>query len=99
MLSFYNAKRARYFLNNLQIYLNDVLFDTITTIPKNWELYSYYVYPIVGTYTILFKGQDDINDRNIALSNIQFFYLHQESHTRLYLIYLKLLIFTERLNP
>ena len=39
------------------------------------KLYSNYVYPIVGTNTILFKGQDDINDKYIAFSNIQFYYI------------------------
>ena len=65
------------FFNNLQIYLNDVLLDTITTVPTNWELYSTYAYPIVGINTIIFKGQDDINDKDIALTNIQFYYIQQ----------------------
>ena len=68
-LSFYYAVRSSYLLNNLQIYLNGTLIDTITT-PTNWGIYSNYVYPIVGTNTILFKGQDDINDKDIALTNI-----------------------------
>ena len=67
--------RTSYLLNNLQIYLNDVLIDTITTTPTNWELYSNYVYPLVGTNKITFQGQDDTNDKNIALSNIQLYYI------------------------
>ena len=55
--------RSSYILNNSQIYLNDVLIDTITPTPTNRELYSNFVYPTIGTNTTLFKGQDDINDK------------------------------------
>ena len=65
--------RISYLLKNLQIYLNGPLIDTITTTPTNWELYSNFVYPIVGTNTISFNGHNDSNDKDIDLTNIQFY--------------------------
>ena len=71
----YYAVRSSYFINNLQI-------DTMTTTPTNWKLYSYFVYPILGTKPNLFNGQDDSNNRDIALTNIQFHYIpNPECHT------------------
>ena len=64
--------RITYFLNNLQIYFNDVFIDTITT---KCELYSTYVHSIVVTNTILFKEQDDTNDKNIAFIIIQCYHI------------------------
>ena len=53
--------RSSNLLNNSQIYSNGTLIDTITTTPTIWELYSDFVYPTIGTNTILFEGQDDSN--------------------------------------
>ena len=58
--------RSSFFLNNIKIYSNGTLINKITTIPTNWELYSNYVYRSIGTNKILFKGQDDINVKDIA---------------------------------
>ena len=36
---------------------------------------NYNVYPNIGTNKSLFKGKDDINDKDIALTNIQCYYI------------------------
>ena len=70
ILSFYYAKSSSYFPNNLQIYFNGTLIDTIVTLPKNWEFYRNFVYSILGTNTITFQGQDDSNYKDISSCNI-----------------------------
>ena len=89
--------RSSFFLNNLQIYLNGKLIDTITTTPTNWGFYSNFVYPTLETNTILSKGQT-IQIIMILLYVIFNFvmYLHPEFPTLQQIIHLKLVIFTER---
>ena len=39
ILSFYYSLRTGYVLSNMEIYINDVLVDTITQNPTNWSMY------------------------------------------------------------
>jgi len=55
ILSFYYAPRLTSTFNNIQIYINGVLFDTLTTTPSGWVNYSKTVYNlIIGTNSISF---------------------------------------------
>ena len=72
-LTFYYSSRPSFSLNNVQIYLNGVLIDTLTTASTGWNLYnSILLYPVIGINTILFQGQDPV-DKDTAISNIQFY--------------------------
>ena len=74
-LSFNYAGRPGYTFNNMKIYLNGVLFDTVTTTPTNWSLYSKTnLSPILGTNTLLLLGTATQNEGDIALTNIKVFY-------------------------
>ena len=54
------------------MYLNGKLIDTITTTPTNWKINSNLVYLNIGANTISLI--DNSNNKDIALSNIQFYY-------------------------
>ena len=59
ILSFYYSLRIGYTLSNMQIIINGVLFDTITTTPTNWSRYINTVPSSnlnIGVNTILFLG-------------------------------------------
>ena len=74
ILTFYYCSRDGYPFNNLQIYLNGVLTDTILSSAAGWNLYtSVFLYPTLGSNTIIFQGQDPVNDSAIALTKIQFY--------------------------
>jgi hypothetical protein len=60
-ISFNYATRPGYVLNNMKIYLNGTLFDTVTTTPTNWSLYSNSTLsPILGTNTLLLQGTTNL---------------------------------------
>ena len=90
-LSFY-AKKPVFSLTIYKYILMALLTDTETTIPTNWELYSSFLYPTIGTNTILFNEQDELDDGDIALCNIQFYYIPPPSGP-LTLTYKSFLIF------
>ena len=72
-LSFYYGKRGGgYNLNLLQIYVNDVLIDTlVTTTSSTWLSYNKnFFITTLGTNIIRFQGQDSANDSAIAFTNI-----------------------------
>ena len=71
-LTFYYCQRTGYPLNNLQIYLNSVLIDTITTTPTTgtWGLYSSYITTILGVNTLTFQCQD-ADTFQIAITGVQ----------------------------
>ena len=74
-LSFNYAGRPGYPFNNLKIYLNGTLFDTVTTTPINWSTYSNTnLSPILGINTLLLLGTATGNEGDIALTNIKVFY-------------------------
>ena len=74
-LSFNYAARGGYTFNNLKIYLNGTLFDTVTVTPTNWSTYSNTnLSPILGTNTLLLLGTARQNEGDIALTNIKVFY-------------------------
>ena len=74
-ISFNYAARGGYTFNNLKIYLNGTLFDTVTTTPTNWSTYSNTnLSPILGTNTLLLLGTATQNEGDIALTNIKVFY-------------------------
>ena len=55
--------------------MNGVLFDTVTTTPTNWSLYSNNnLSPIIGTNTLLLLGTATGNEGDIALTNIKIFF-------------------------
>jgi hypothetical protein len=57
ILSFYYSIRTGFPLNNMQILINGVLFDTITTTPTNWSRYMNTVSNVnLGVNTILFQA-------------------------------------------
>jgi len=59
ILSFYYSLRIGYTLSNMQIIINGILFDTITTTPTNWSRYINTVPSSnlnIGVNTILFLG-------------------------------------------
>jgi len=71
-LTFLYVSRPNYTHNNLQIFVNNVLLDVITTSQANWTEYTY-SFPILatGTYTLFFQGQPGDTDTNIAITNIK----------------------------
>ena len=74
-ISFNYAGRPGYTFNNMKIYLNGVLFDTVITTPTNWSLYSNTnLSPIIGTNTLLLLGTATQNEGDIALTNIKIFF-------------------------
>jgi len=76
-LYFFYCSRQGYSLNNMKIFLNGVLFDTITTPPptNNWATYNNANLNVVlGVNTILFQGVFFGQELDIGLSNIQIFY-------------------------
>jgi len=76
-LNFYYAKRIDWNLNNVQIFINGVLIDTLTTNPTSWQTYTKLVdLNSAGTNTILFLGQEDIDQLYItALTKIEIIYI------------------------
>jgi ACT domain-containing protein len=56
ILSFYYSLRTGVVLSNMEIYINDILIDTITTNPTNWSRYINTVYLNSGINTIKFLG-------------------------------------------
>jgi len=74
-ISFNYTGRPGYTFNNLKIYLNGTLFDTVITTPTNWSLYSNInLSPIIGTNTLLLLGTATGNEGDIALTNIKIFF-------------------------
>jgi len=75
-LSFNYIARPGFTFNNMQIYLNGVLFDTVTSSSATWTTYSNSnLSPVLGTNTILFQGvatAPDL-DTNIAFTNVKLF--------------------------
>ena len=71
-LSFLYVSRPNFVLNNLQIFLNDLLLDVISTPQTSWTEYTL-SFPVstTGSYTLFFQGQPDITDANIAITNIK----------------------------
>jgi len=71
-LSFLYVSRPNFVHNSLQIFVNNVLLDVITTSQANWTQYTY-SFPILatGTYTLLFQGQPGDTDTNIAVTNVK----------------------------
>ena len=76
-LYFFYCSRQGYSLNNVQIYLNGSLFDSVSTQPpaRNWATYNNpNLSPILGVNTILFQGLFFGQELDLGLSNIQIFY-------------------------
>jgi hypothetical protein len=74
-LSFLYVSRPNYSLNNLQIFFDNFLIDIITSTQTSWTEYNI-SFPIStsGTYSLIFQGQsNDIEDANIAITNIRLF--------------------------
>jgi hypothetical protein len=73
ILSFYYSIRTGYPLNNMQIIINGVLFDTITTTPINWSRYMNTVSNVnLGVNTILFQATSGGNA--IVFTGVSFVY-------------------------
>ena len=71
ILSFYYVARGGYSFNNMQILINGVLFDTVTTSSSTWIRYFNTVYNVnIGNNTILFLGT--IAGGAISLAGINF---------------------------
>ena len=77
-LYFFYCNRQGYSLNNVQIYLNGSLFDTVSTQPpaRNWGTYNNANLNLVlGVNTIIFQGNYTVGQElDLGLSNIQIFY-------------------------
>ena len=78
ILSFYYSLRIGYTLSNMQIIINGVLFDTITTTPTNWSRYINTVPSSnlnIGVNTILFLGVG-VSGTNyaIVITGVSFIY-------------------------
>jgi hypothetical protein len=75
VLSFYYSLRTGTTLSNMQIIINGVLFDTVTTIPTNWSRYMNTVPNMsIGVNTILLQGYGTSGTYAIVLTGIQFIY-------------------------
>ena len=74
ILSFYYSLRTSYPLNNLQILLNGVLIDTVTTTPTNWRRYINTFYNVnIGVNTIKFLGVS-VGNYGIVFTGMSFTY-------------------------
>ena len=72
-LSFYYCARIGYPFDNFQIYINGVLFDTITNSVSNWTLYTNTINSLVlGVNSILFLGQ--IAGGDVGIVGIKLYY-------------------------
>ena len=71
-LSFLYVARPNFVFNNLQIFLNDLLLDVISTPQTNWTEYTY-SFPVstTGSYKLFFQGQPDNTDTYIGITNIK----------------------------
>ena len=70
-LSFQYTSRPGYSMNQLQIYFNGSLIDTLTTTVTVWTQYStIFNVNTTGSLILKFQGQDISNDKDIALTNI-----------------------------
>jgi len=72
-LSFYYCARSGYPFENFQIYINGVLFDTITNSPSVWTLYTNTINNLIlGVNSILFIGQTAGGD--VGIVGIKLYY-------------------------
>jgi len=72
-LSFYYCARSGYPFENFQIYINGVLFDTITNSPSVWTLYTNTINNLIlGVNSILFLGQ--IAGGDVGIVGIKLYY-------------------------
>ena len=73
ILSFYYVARGGYSFNNMQILINGVLFDTVSTSSSTWVIYRNTVFNVnIGVNTILFLGT--VAGGAISLAGINFIY-------------------------
>ena len=73
ILSFYYVARGGYSFNNMQILINGVLFDTVSTSSSTWVIYRNTVANVnIGVNTILFSGT--IAGGAISITGINFVY-------------------------